>query len=140
MDTNKEQNTDLNEIQPGMKAEDTKGLLGAHDVTKPKVSKVIRDQQGQVEDIVVSKGLPFDRKEFVVPSDQIDAVKSAAQQKGEVVIETPPGVEQEERQQDEQGLKEEKKGGLLGEMQRVLPTAEGMRELEEAKRAGQDEQ
>jgi hypothetical protein len=44
MDKNKEHNTDLNEIQPGMEVKDTSDLLGEHDVTKPKVSKVIRNQ------------------------------------------------------------------------------------------------
>lgn len=140
MDTGKDHDTDLNEIQPGMEVEDAKGLLGEHDVKEPKVSKVMRNQQDQVEDIVVSKGLPIDKKEFVVPADQIEAVEPASQQKGRVVIETPPQLEQEERKQDEQGLEDEKKGGLLGEMQRALPTAEGMRELEEAKRAREDEQ
>lgn len=65
-------------------------------------------------------------------------------QSGEVkntaVAQPLPELEQAERKQDEQGLKAEKKDGLLGEMQRAMPTAEGMRELEEAKRARQNEQ
>ena len=64
-------------------------------------------------------------------------------QSGEVkkaVAQPLPELEQKERKRDEQGLKAEKKDGLLGEMQRAMPTAEGMRELEEAKRARQDEQ
>lgn len=67
-------------------------------------------------------------------------VESDSQQKGQVVIQTPPKLEQEERKQDKQGLEAEKKDGLLGEMQRAMPTAEGMRELEEAKRARQNQQ
>ena len=65
-------------------------------------------------------------------------------QSGEVkntaVAQPLPELEQAERKHDEQGLKAEKKDGLLGEMQRAMPTAEGMRELEEAKRAHQNEQ
>ena len=68
-------NTNLNKIQPGMQVQDTKGLLGEHDVTNPQVSKVLRNRQGQVTAIVVSKGLPPDRKEIEVPADLIEAVE-----------------------------------------------------------------
>jgi hypothetical protein len=56
-----------------------------------------------------------------------------------VEIETPPELEQKQREQDEKALKDEKKGGLLNEVQRAMPTAGGMRELEETKKARQHE-
>ena len=139
---NKEQDAKLNQIRPGMDVEDTQDLLGKDDITNPKVSKVIRNQQGQVEDIVVDKSPPFGKK-IEVPANEIEAVEPETQQhkdQGEVEIETPPELVQEQREQDEKALADEKKDGLLGEVQRAMPTAEGMRELEEAKKARQDEQ
>ena len=43
----KGQKPDLNEIQPGMEVEDTGHELGEGDISKPRVSNVIRDKQGQ---------------------------------------------------------------------------------------------
>lgn len=58
--TNK-QKPDLNKIQPGMEVKDTSYKLGESDMSKPQVTHVIRDEQGQVKYLVVSKGL-FSRK------------------------------------------------------------------------------
>src|SRR5229473_4365001 len=46
-------------IEPGMVVEATKGDLGEEDVSKPKVSAVVRDQQGDVEKLLVHKGVIF---------------------------------------------------------------------------------
>lgn len=138
----KEQNPNLNQIQPGMDVEDTRDLLGEHDITKPEVSKVIRNQQGKVEDIAVSKGPPFEKK-IEVPANEIKAVEPETQKRKDsrkVEIETPPELAQKQRKRDEKALADEKKDGLLSEVQRAMPTAEGMRELEEAKKARQNEQ
>jgi hypothetical protein len=74
----KEQDPKLNQIQPGMDVEDTEDLLGEHNITKPHISKVIRGQQGEVEDIVVGKSPPFGEK-IEVPADEIKAVEPESQ-------------------------------------------------------------
>src|SRR5579884_1470103 len=80
------QEPELNEIQPGMEVEDTDHDLGESDVSKPRVAKVIRDEQGQVEDVVVNKGVIF-RKQVEVPADRIEKVEQDGKE-GRVVIET----------------------------------------------------
>lgn len=62
----KEQKPDLNMIQPGMEVEDTGHELGESDISKPLVSDVIRDEQGQVKYLIVSKGC-FSRKRSWYP-------------------------------------------------------------------------
>ena len=55
-ESTKGQKPALNEIQPGMEVEDTGHELGESDISKPQVTAVIRDEQGQVKYLVVSKG------------------------------------------------------------------------------------
>src|SRR6266567_1399955 len=83
-ESTKGQKLDLNEIQPGMEVEDTAHELGESDISKPRVSAVIRDDQGQVAYVIVSKGLLF-KKQVVVPANRIKEVK---QEPGKVVIGT----------------------------------------------------
>jgi Mn2+/Fe2+ NRAMP family transporter len=84
--------TDVNEIKPGMEVKDTENLLGNSDLSKPRVDKVKRNKQGQVEGVRVRKGLLF-KKEVEVPADQIEKVEEKPEHgngSGEVVIETTP--------------------------------------------------
>ena len=53
-------------IEPGMEVEAREGDLGEEDVSKPRVEEVLRDAEGNVEKLVVSKGLIF-RKRLEVP-------------------------------------------------------------------------
>jgi Mn2+/Fe2+ NRAMP family transporter len=92
----KEQKTDLNEIKPGMEVKDTEHLLGEGDLGNPRVEEVRRNRRGQVEKVLVRKGLLF-RKKVEVPADRIAEVKKQPQREegsGEVVIETTPRDEE----------------------------------------------
>ena len=68
------QKLDLNEIQPGMEVEDTGHELGEGDISKPRVSNVIRDKQGQVKYVIIGKGLLF-KKMVLVPANRIKEVR-----------------------------------------------------------------
>lgn len=90
------QNADVNKIKPGMEVEDTDNLLGDNDLFKPRVEKVIRNKQGQVEDIIVDKGLLF-KKKVEVPVDLIEKGEKRSDDRkgsGEVVIDTTPQDEE----------------------------------------------
>ena len=50
------------EIVPGMKVEATEGDLGEQDVSPAKVKNVVKNPQGQVEAIKVSKGVVFKKE------------------------------------------------------------------------------
>src|SRR5439155_25950810 len=118
--------------QPGMEVEDTGHELGESDISKPQVTAVIRDEQGQVKYLIVSKGLLF-KKKVVVPASRIKEVKLEPENKkgpGEVVIETNLEDEQELTKRSLDILSDIKKGDILAEVQEALPTAEGLEALE----------
>ncbi len=60
-------------IKPGMDVEATQGDLGEEDISKPKVKDVIYNRKGNVEKIVVEKGLLF-KKELDIPADRIQNI------------------------------------------------------------------
>ena len=127
------QKLDLNEIQPGMEVEDTGHELGEGDISKPRVSNVIRDKQGQVKYVLIGKGLLF-KKMVLVPANRIKEVKREPEDKkglGEIVIKTTPEDEQELKKRGLDILSDEKEGDILAEVQEALPTAEGLEALEE---------
>src|SRR5437588_9095524 len=127
-----EQHNDRDNIEPGMNVEATAGDLGENDISKPKVSDVVRDQNGNVKDIVISKGLLF-RKKLEVPADRIQSVDPTPQSDqapGEVTIATHPEEINALRAVGEEELSGEDQGDLLDELQREIPTAEGMQEIE----------
>ncbi len=131
-ESTKGQKPALNEIQPGMEVEDTGHELGESDISKPQVTAVIRDEQGQVKYLIVSKGLLF-KKKVVVPASRIKEVKLEPENKkgpGEVVIETNLEDEQELTKRSLDILSDIKKGDILAEVQEALPTAEGLEALE----------
>ena len=57
-----------------MQVEDTAHELGESDMSKPRVTHVLRDEQGQIKYLVVSKGLLF-KKMILVPATRIKEVK-----------------------------------------------------------------
>lgn len=136
--TNK-QKPDLNKIQPGMEVKDTSYKLGESDMSKPQVTHVIRDEQGQVKYLVVSKGLLF-KKMILVPANRVKEVKQEQEDRkglGEVIIETRPEDEQELEKRGLDILSDIERGDLLAEVQEAMPTAEGL-EAREAE-SGQEE-
>ena len=64
-------------IEPGMEVEAREGDLGEEDVSKPRVQEVLRDSDGNIEKLVVSKGLVF-RKTLEVPVERVGSVEPAA--------------------------------------------------------------
>ncbi len=66
-----------NVIVPGMKVEATAGDLGEQDVSPAQVIEVIKDQEGNVKAIEVSKGAFFQKK-LTIPADRIQSVDPAA--------------------------------------------------------------
>lgn len=76
-----------------MAVETTSGDLGERDLSKPKVSDVVRDPQGEIEKVVVEKGKIF-RKKFEVPPERIHSVTAEASSEtspSEVTIEAREG-------------------------------------------------
>src|SRR5438270_460390 len=131
-ESTKRQKPDLSEIQPGMEVEDTKHELGEGDISKPRVSNVIRDKQGQVKYVIIGKGLLF-KKIVLVPANRIKEVRREPEDKkgpGEIVIETTPEDEQELKKRGLDILSDIKKGDIIAEVQEALPTAEGLEALE----------
>ena len=107
---------DADKITTGMPVETTKGDLGEHDISKPRVDEVVRDSNNQVTDVVVKKGAIF-RKKIEVPIDRVQQVKpTRGNHQGKVVIdgeekelealkehkEETLATEQEIKQEDEQ--------------------------------------
>ena len=123
------------EVVPGMKVEATEGDLGEQDVSPAKVKDVVKNPQGEVEAIKVSKGVVF-KKELDIPADRIQAVNPAdevGESNGTVTIDakeeeleslTKPGP------QTLQHESERKQEDLLDQVEQHLPTTEGMREME----------
>ena len=70
----KKQNSDVEKIEPGMVVEATEGDLGEKDVSKPKVADVVEDQNGNIEKVVVTKGVA--KRGFLSHSIGCNASKS----------------------------------------------------------------
>ncbi len=125
-------------IEPGMLIEATKGDLGEEDVSKPRVADVVRDAQGHVEEIVVRKGLLF-KEELEIPVDRIQAVEEETPQQpqGKVMVDVNTkeiaslSAGGHEQLLHEKEFQEQDADSLLEEVEEAIPTAEGLRGLEE---------
>jgi hypothetical protein len=76
-------------IETGMVVEATGGDLGEDDVSKPKVSAVTRNRDGEIEELTVQKGAVF-KKTLEIPADRIQSVESGNKDEhgsGKVVVE-----------------------------------------------------
>jgi len=75
------------EIGIGMKVEATEGDLGTQDISSARVTNVERNEQGEVEEVEVSKGILF-RKKLEIPVDRVQEVDTASdgQTPGDVKI------------------------------------------------------
>src|SRR5450432_2306463 len=128
----KKQKPDTNSIEPGMVVEATKGDLGEEDVSQPKVSSVVRDQHGDVEKLVVHKGVVF-KKTLEIPADRIQSVEAANQDEsstGKVTIEVSKEEAASLTAVGAEEFSPEKQRGLLDKVEQKIPTAEGVRRLE----------
>jgi hypothetical protein len=67
------QSSDWDNIEPGMTVEATEGDLGEQDISKPKVTDVVKDAQGNVEKVEVTKGILF-KKKLEISADRVQQV------------------------------------------------------------------
>ncbi|MBV8693859.1 MAG: Nramp family divalent metal transporter [Ktedonobacteraceae bacterium] len=120
-------------VQVGMEVEVTHGDLGEADISKPTVKEVVRDQQGQVDHLVVQKGVLF-RKEVEIPGDRIQQVKvqQTATENGKILVETSQEEVENLTAQGREALTPD--SDVLGEVEEQLPTAEGLRAHERQRR------
>lgn len=126
----------IRQVKEGMAVEATKGDLGEHDVSKPRVAEVTRNAEQQVTGLVVEKGALFKEK-IEVPADRIQRVEPGrGKGQGKVVID---GEEKEleglQAHQvgvlaTERELQREHKQNLLNQVEEKIPTAEGQRRKE----------
>ncbi len=122
------------DIEPGMVVEATRGDLGEDDVSKPRVTDVVEDQHGNVEKLVVKKGEVF-KKKLEIPADRVQSVEQetgASEQSGKVVVDVGKQEVADLAAVGEEALTSEKqhKEDILDRLEREIPTAEGLRELE----------
>ena len=122
----------LNEIEPGMSVETKDDALGEDDVSKPKVEKVVRDEKGQVEEVIVKKGVIF-QKEITIPANRIDAIENGHK---DITITTSP---EEIENLKATGKEELKAPDFLKQAEQALPTDTGLRDLEQQKRNQTDQ-
>lgn len=129
-------------VAEGMSVEATRGDLGEQDLSKPRVSEIVRDANGRVTEFVVEKGAIF-KKKIHVPADRVRGIRSEHGEK-EVVMD---GKEKEiealkahktETLATERESKREDKRDLLTQLEKELPTAEGLREKEREARSSED--
>ena len=123
----------LDAVEPGMVVEADQGDLGERDVSEAKVSEVVRGSEGNVEAIVVEKGIVF-KKQIAVTAERIATVEP------DTALDTPPGkvtVTASEQEVDalsaagtETLTPAEMPDNVLAEVEETLPTAEGLRRLE----------
>ena len=132
-------------IEVGIVVEAKDDVLGESDISKPKVARVVRDEQGQVEEVVVKKGVIF-QKEIIVPANRLQAIEEEEsadphhkhnKDKAEKAVVGKVGIEVEaaEIEQLKSGGKEEQLSAndLITQTEQALPTESGLRKLEEQK-------
>lgn len=122
------------EIGIGMKVEATEGDLGMQDISSARVTNVERNEQGEVEEVEVSKGILF-RKKLEIPVDRVQEVDTASdgQTPGDVKIDANEAELESLTKPGEQRLSpknEKPQDSLLDQVEQQAPTAEGMREKE----------
>lgn len=128
----KKQKPDKKAIEAGMNVEATQGDLGEEDINKPKVSDVVQNKDGDVEKLIVQKGVIF-KKKLDIPADRIQSVEHDGNEEntpGKVTIDVSKKEAAALTAVGEEALSSETELGLLDKLEREVPTAEGLRELE----------
>lgn len=125
MKMNKGQKRKINQIKPGMEVEATEADLGEQDISKPRVSDIIKDDKGQVEKVIVKKGILFS-KEIKIPAERIQGVQS----NNKVVITAKePEVEALGAVGDE-SLPVDDENDFFDTLEEAIPTDDGLRQKE----------
>jgi len=132
------------DIERGMVVKATRGDLGEDDVSKPKVTDVVENGQGDIEKFVVKKGVVF-KKKLDIPADRVQSVdskKKTKKQSDTVVVDVGKQEVADLAAVGEEALAPEKKHqeDLLDRLERDIPTAEGLRELEAGPKQASDEE
>lgn len=140
--SNAKNTQETTDIENGMEVEATKGDLGEEDVSKPKVTGVVQDQQGNVDKLIVRKGVVF-RKTLEIPADRVQsvdqediAVKSIP---GKVIVDVSKKEAESLRATGVEALNSEQQHMLLEKVEQEVPTAEGLREIEASNKGTQAE-
>jgi natural resistance-associated macrophage protein len=120
-------------VETGMEVEATRGDLGEDDVSKPKVTGVVQDQQGKVDKVVVQKGVIF-RKTLEIPADRIASIKQEGSVDesvpGKVIVDVSKKEAEALTSVGAETLEPEEEHSLLDKVEQEVPTAEGLREIE----------
>ena len=118
-----------------MEVETTEGDLGEADVSRPVVQEVVRDSHGQVDHLVIQKGVLF-RKKLSIPANRIEEVEEPhnAEQEGRVLLQISDQEAEDLTAQGRETLPPA--DDLLGNVEEQLPTAEGLRRWELRRSAG----
>ncbi len=137
-------NTDnTTQIEPGMVVEATRGDLGEEDVSKPKVIEVVEDQQGNLDKLVVRKGVIF-KKTLEIPANRLQSIdqEDSEEEKtsGKVIVDVSKKETASLTSTGVEALDAAQQPDLLDMVEQEVPTAEGLRELEANKESIQDEQ
>ena len=123
-------------IEPGMEVEATKGDLGEEDVSKPKVTGVVQDQQGNVDKLIVQKGVIF-KKTLDIPTDRVQSIdqENTADEStpGKVIVDVSKKEAESLAATGVEELDSEQQHDLLDKVEQEVPTAEGLREMEASK-------
>jgi len=117
-----------NTIKPEMVVEATKGDLGEEDVSKPKVADVIQDEQGDIEKVVVEKGVLF-KKKLEIPADRVQAIEQTPKDEkkaGKVTVDVGEKELEDLKPVGADELAPEKEHDPLDEVERKIPTTEGL--------------
>ena len=132
MSMHRKKNSRNDDIEPGMIVEATRGDLGEEDVSKPKVAEVVEGEQGKVEKLIVEKGFIF-RKKLEIPANRIKDVEREAEENqlpGKVTVEVSKDEAKSLKSIGVEELAPESQGDVLDTVERKVPTAEGVREME----------
>lgn len=123
---------DINEIKPGMAVEAIEGGdLGEEDVSKPQVEEVRTDGAGNVESVVVKKGVIF-QKEVEIPANRIEEVQptdEVAEEPGTVKVALTEAETNTLAPHGSEQLTSEAEDPLTA-TEETLPTESGLRRLE----------
>ena len=130
-------------IEPGMEVKATKGDLGEEDVSKPKVTEVVQDQQGNVDKFVVKKGVIF-KKRLEIPANRVQSIDQEESEdesaSGKVVVDVSKKEAASLTSTGTEALDSEQQNDLLDNVGLEIPAAEGLRELEANMESIQEEQ
>ncbi|MFL5694287.1 MAG: NRAMP family divalent metal transporter [Ktedonobacteraceae bacterium] len=130
------------EIRPGMLVESTEGDIGEADVSKPKVTDVVQDHNGDVEKVVVTKGVLF-KKKVAIPADRVQTIEQTHDNdadQGKLTVDTSQAEISALKATGDESLANESTDNLFDQLEQELPTAEGLREMEYNRAATENKQ